>query len=202
MKIKRDGYEQVTTARTHFTIFHDIHPPPKTQFIKVFKLKLRAELKKKMNEKPLSIFVFFFCREDAGRRPRLSFCVVAAPYTLPVFDIRFRWNWRMQRVFFSLRWKMSKFNFIQKLNQIEPCVFQGHLRPKFLSEWQHVGYRSVALETFYNFGFGCGTVGVVVRAQTQVERGTFESFCDGHALWRPVSSPTLRPVTLHSKDGG
>ena len=80
--------------------------------------------KKKMNEKPLSIFVFFFCREDAGRRPRLSFCVVAAPYALPVFDIRFRWNWRMQRVFFSLRWKMSKFNFIQKLNQIEPVCFK------------------------------------------------------------------------------
>ena len=69
MKIKRDGYEQVTTARTHFTIFHDIHPPPKTQFIKVFKLKLRAELKKWMkNRWAFSSFVVKM-REDARGSP-------------------------------------------------------------------------------------------------------------------------------------
>ena len=80
-------------------------------------------------------------------------------------------------------------------------MFQGHLRAMFPSIWQRVGYRPVARETLYNFGFGRGTVGAVVRAQTHVERGTVASFCDGHALGRPFSGRTLRPVTLHSKDG-
>ncbi len=103
-------------------------------------------------------------REDA----RGFFCAVAAPYDARVSTLDSAETGECSGSSHPLDGIVFRIEFHSKFQSNGPRVFQGRLPAKLLSVWQCVGYQSIARETLYNFGFGGGTVGVVLGAQTQV----------------------------------